>query len=122
MGPAHRRWAACFGGVPLLVLLQQMGERCSAAAQVYPDLDSETLVNLTGLGMVQGRLAGGKYLYHAYRGLPFAEPPIGALRFQPPVPKQPWAPEVFQASGYGDMCTQRWPRDRKTRQALPLSQ
>lgn len=85
---------------------------CCVAAQVFPDLDSETRVNITGLGMVQGRLAGGDYMYRAFRGLPFAEPPVGPRRFQPPVPKLPWAPRVLQAGGYGDMCTQRWPRDR----------
>ena len=111
---AHGSW----GPIPLGVAsLQLLALLCSCAgvpvaAQVFPDLGGETLVNLTGLGMVQGRLAGGKYMYRAFRGLPFAEPPVGELRFQPPVPKQPWAPQVFQAAGYGDMCTQRWPRDR----------
>ena len=81
---------------------------------MYPDLRSETQVNLTGLGMVEGVLSasGGKYLYRAFRGLPFAEPPVGSLRFQPPVQKRPWAPAVLDASEYGNMCTQRWPRDR----------
>jgi len=28
---------------------------------------------------------------HVFRGIRFAEPPVGALRFQPPEPTGPWS-------------------------------
>lgn len=42
-----------------------------------------------------------------FLGVPFAEPPVGDLRFAAPVPKQPWAEgEIYNATYLRDMCTQ----------------
>lgn len=38
-------------------------------------------------GPVRGRIEDG---IHVFRGIPFAEPPVGELRFRAPQPKQPW--------------------------------
>jgi|EP01046_Picozoa_sp_COSAG06_P015693 hypothetical protein len=82
---------------------------------VYPDVGAETLVNLTGLGQIQGVLAtqGTNYVYRAFRGVPFAQAPTGALRFQPTKPVEPWAPAVKDASQFGNICTQRWKRPKR---------
>lgn len=40
-----------------------------------------------------------------FRGVPFAEPPQGALRFAPPQPVAPWA-GVLDATEYGPSCPQ----------------
>ncbi len=43
----------------------------------------------------------------AYLGIPFAKPPVGALRFAPPQPPAPRA-GVFKASEPGDICLQKF--------------
>ena len=41
----------------------------------------------------------------AYRGIPYAEPPVGALRFMPPVPKSSTA-ALIDATAFGPVCPQ----------------
>ncbi|XP_012282463.1 esterase B1 [Orussus abietinus] len=43
--------------------------------------------------------------YFAFLGIPFAEPPVGLLRFQDPVPKKPWT-GVLNAGSHGGKCAQ----------------
>ena len=45
----------------------------------------------TPLGTVRGNRQSG---VRVFRGIPFAEPPVGDLRFKPPVPKRPWTGEL----------------------------
>ncbi|XP_035910508.1 esterase 6-like [Anopheles stephensi] len=37
--------------------------------------------------------------YEAFMGVPFAKPPLGALRFANPVPNEPWTEQELDASG-----------------------
>ena len=37
---------------------------------------------------------------HAFRGIPYAQPPVGPLRFAAPVPHEPWD-GVFNADEFG---------------------
>lgn len=41
-----------------------------------------------------------------FRGIPFAQPPLGPLRWQPPQPPRAWA-GIRQATRFGDRCMQR---------------
>ncbi|XP_065932536.1 neuroligin-4, Y-linked isoform X2 [Magallana gigas] len=41
-----------------------------------------------------------------YLGIPFAEPPVGDLRFAPPVEKKHWRPQVLNATEFGAVCPQ----------------
>lgn len=43
--------------------------------------------------------------FHAFYGIPYAQPPIGELRFEPPVPVQSWD-GVRPAIAYGPICWQ----------------
>ncbi|XP_037579182.1 acetylcholinesterase-like [Dermacentor silvarum] len=51
-------------------------------------------------GMVRGHVvrALGKTV-EEYRGIPFAEPPVGRLRFRPPLPKRPWEGTLDATAG-----------------------
>jgi para-nitrobenzyl esterase len=44
--------------------------------------------------------------YRSFRGIPYAEPPLGELRFAPPKPKASWAPQALDATDYRHNCLQ----------------
>ncbi|XP_074113560.1 esterase FE4-like isoform X1 [Cotesia typhae] len=59
----------------------------------------------------QGKLRGaieknmnGKDFY-AFRGIPYAKSPVGALRFKDPEPQEPWS-GVREATKFGNICAQ----------------
>ncbi|MGH0184986.1 UNVERIFIED_CONTAM: hypothetical protein FKN15_016515 [Acipenser sinensis] len=76
-----------------------------------PALDSELSVT-TRAGRVKGvrlpvpnsRGGSGGHV-SAFLGIPFAEPPVGKLRFQPSHPKRPW-PGTWDAGSYPNACYQ----------------
>jgi para-nitrobenzyl esterase len=53
-------------------------------------------------GSVQGAVEDGLTVY---RGIPFAAPPVGDLRWKPPQPVKPWA-GVLQANQFAKACFQ----------------
>ncbi|XP_049855656.1 esterase FE4-like [Schistocerca gregaria] len=62
----------------------------------------------TPLGRIRGRLfntTSGNPVY-IFRGIPYAEPPVGQLRFKPPVPLSPWN-DTKDALSYPERCIQR---------------
>ena len=74
-----------------------------------------------GVRAAAGRLRGSREAGVAvFRGIPFAEPPVGVLRFAAPRPAQGWS-GVREALSYGPPPPQggisAWTRCRKTRSA-----
>ena len=53
-------------------------------------------------GVIEGRRQGE---LDVFLGIPFAAPPVGALRWQPPQPPPAWT-AVRDASAYGPDCMQ----------------
>ena len=47
----------------------------------------------------------------SYKGIPFAAPPVGDLRWKPPAPVIPWE-GVKQADSFSDACVQELQRSR----------
>ncbi|XP_022079595.1 uncharacterized protein LOC110973232 [Acanthaster planci] len=70
---------------------------------------AQTVITNTTLGPVMGikvpYLPWTEQLVTRYTGIPYAEPPIGQLRFAKPVPKTPWD-DVFNATVFGPSCPQ----------------
>lgn len=63
-----------------------------------------TPVVATAVGQVRGLLLpapGGA----VFKGIPFAQPPIGDLRWRPPLPAKPWS-GVRDTTAYGATCAQ----------------
>ncbi|HEY2750896.1 carboxylesterase/lipase family protein [Phenylobacterium sp.] len=56
----------------------------------------------TPLGQVRGRQREG---FASFRGIRYARPPVGDLRFRPPVPVAPWTDE-YDAGGFGASAPQ----------------
>ncbi|XP_075769733.1 acetylcholinesterase-like [Pelodiscus sinensis] len=60
----------------------------------------------TSSGPVRGQpLRAGTGTVTAFLGIPYAEPPLGPLRFQKPVPAAPWK-RVLEADRHGNACPQ----------------
>ncbi|XP_044307842.1 cholinesterase-like [Varanus komodoensis] len=67
----------------------------------------DDLVLVTSTGPIRGkRVLTGSGSVTAYLGIPYAEPPVGKLRFQKPHPHQPWS-HVLETTQYGHPCLQR---------------
>ncbi|XP_060801235.1 juvenile hormone esterase-like [Amyelois transitella] len=67
-------------------------------------------------GSTNNLLDGGKYF--SFKGIPYAEPPIGDLRFRDPRPAKPWN-GVHDATKHGSVCTQL---DIETDKLIPGSE
>ncbi|MGW2590223.1 carboxylesterase/lipase family protein [Streptomyces sp. NPDC001515] len=59
----------------------------------------------TAEGVVEGRRLRGNAVF---RGIPYARPPVGALRFAAPVPVRPWE-GIRQAAAFGPVAPQSGP-------------
>jgi len=67
-----------------------------------PPSAGSALVVSTASGLVQGKAAG---TMNEYLGIPYAAPPVGALRWEPPQPAASWH-GVRQATSYAPHCPQ----------------
>ncbi|VDM99756.1 unnamed protein product [Thelazia callipaeda] len=64
-------------------------------------------------GSIRGEyLTIGANDFAAFKGIPYAAPPVGSLRFQMPEPPAKWR-GVMNATQYSAMCAQK-PRTRQT--------
>ena len=79
--------------IPFLIIL---------AAGCASTKDSDPVVTMAG-GQVQGLMLdnGGA----VFKGIPYAQPPVGDLRWREPIPVEPWV-GVRDTTEYGPMCAQ----------------
>lgn len=64
--------------------------------------DNDAPLVQTVEGPVRGTVEGG---VQSYLGIPYAAPPVGALRWRPPQPVEGWQ-EPLQATSFGNTCPQ----------------
>ncbi|XP_076170825.1 uncharacterized protein LOC143148407 [Ptiloglossa arizonensis] len=68
----------------------------------------ETPVVRTSVGPIRGtilRTVWNSHEYSSFKGIPYAKPPTGNLRFKPPVPVKPWK-KTLNAFHEGNVCPQ----------------
>ena len=61
------------------------------------------LIAQTSSGKVKGQLGSDGIL--VFKGIPYARPPVGELRFKPPQPPKPWS-DTFKAVMFGPVAPQ----------------
>ena len=81
-----------------------------SAALAAPAAEADPIVQVTG-GQIKGRLipSGGAF----FKGVPFAQPPVGDLRWRDPAPVKSWS-GVRDAQDFGPPCTQRISQMKQT--------
>lgn len=87
----------------------------------------QTPVPAAPLTPVEATVAGGGlrgYVENGvriFKGVPYAQPPVGALRWRPPQPAKPWA-GVHEAQAFGPDCMQNRVGWDDTQTKLPVSE
>lgn len=76
---------------------------------LYPPASNSAFddpIVVTNSGPIKGtNLQVGSDTVTAYLGIPYAEPPLGKLRFQKPLSHRPWN-QVLEATSFGNSCPQ----------------
>ncbi len=80
----------------------QPAESAAGAAQAENVTVAPQAELQTQSGPVKGVVQDGVGIY---KGIPYAKPPLGDLRFAPPQDAEPWA-DVLDCSAFGDIATQ----------------
>lgn len=113
----HIFCSICIFLVVLLVLALIL---CALQKRSSPPTNAIQRIVSTHAGLVRGYAAKTHFQrqdYFAYRGIPYAQPPIGELRFQTPqpIPDNAWSSRIREADSDGPMCLQEiGPTDNRT--------
>lgn len=92
----QRGWAALAASFPLVAA-------ASAGSAVAASEEPQHQVHIR-TGVLQGIVDASSGVT-AYKGIPYAQPPVGDLRWRPPVPASPWK-GVRDAREFGHACLQ----------------
>jgi len=89
----------------LLLVLPSLAPSALRAAEQSPESQGSSLIVRTTKGLVKGIETNG---VRAFLGIPYAAPPVGALRWRPPQEVAPWQ-GVRQADRFANHCPQNAP-------------
>ena len=89
----------------------------------FPSLVTAWLVVSTPDGAVEGRpmISHHRHPFWGFQGIPYAEPPVGELRWLPPVPLQSGWNGTLDGSVSPPMCVQGFPDPETTHDSLNVS-
>ncbi|KAF6198148.1 hypothetical protein GE061_007895, partial [Apolygus lucorum] len=95
-----KAWASVDSAMFVLYLISCLAVGTLSQSSTGPIVD-------TPLGQIQGweRLSRDGRLYRAWTSIPYAQPPVGKLRFQAPKPIQKWS-GILNATGDAPLCLQ----------------
>ncbi len=98
------RWARLGAGLAVAAaLIATAGPATAGSAAAAPaSAPGGRLIVPTATGLVQGKAAGP---VSESLGIPYAAPPVGALRWQPPQPAAPWH-GIREATSFAPHCAQ----------------
>lgn len=97
----HRNMSATGSWLSLIVAVCGAMAAGVVAAQPMPCPLAADVV-CTDLGAMRGTVSEG---VRAFKGIPYAKPPVGELRFRPPQPAAAWQ-GILNADGFGPVCPQ----------------
>src|SRR5580658_6370771 len=100
-----RTWTGWRAGTRLMVAGVTLGALIAAAPAVSASTGGQAPggpVALTANGAVRGTSSGP---VNEFLGIPYAAPPVGALRWRPPQPAASW-PGVRDATAFAPHCPQ----------------
>jgi para-nitrobenzyl esterase len=95
---------ACAGTALAVVSASDDALRATGAGGSIRFRPLDTIVRIDS-GLVEGAVALGRPDILVYKGLPYAAPPVGHLRWKPPVPAVPWT-GTRAATAFGPACAQ----------------
>ena len=119
----------CMSSILILALILIGSSRAKVTLKSQSLQADDPLLIVTPLGPVYGKYNNPLFPYHAnpetnpraFRGIPFAKPPVDELRFAPPEPIPAWSNataktwkgkkqvNVLDAQGFGPACPQAYP-------------
>ena len=79
----------------------------SIQVNAYDENDQRAPVVQTESGAIVGKIETVPHstAVYQYLGIPYAEPPVGELRFAAPKPAKPWS-KIMDATEFGAICQQ----------------
>lgn len=98
MTPLQRIFHCCAVAV-LVAVLSAACQKQESAPPAEPAVESAPIVNTTA-GAVEGAFEGS---LRVFKGIPYADPPVGAARWRPAEPASNWT-GVLEAKGFGPAC------------------
>ncbi|WP_230974822.1 carboxylesterase/lipase family protein [Brevundimonas vitis] len=101
----RRPRSTLFHRLAVMAALAASMAACGSMASARPAPQSDPLVVAAPAGTVRGRAEGD---IRAFKGIPYAAPPVGEGRWRPPVPLAPWT-GVRNAAQFGPACIQPTP-------------